>query len=132
MWKILGTYLNHFSSAITKHSRLVWKYDSTFVLSKQIKHISKHPRITSCVDIVINNIYVHRILENRWERAYLDSKLSTSMGSEVSSTINIKQIQAYLQEESKSIEYQTITFRNNIREDIKNVGPPTMVLVDFA
>ena len=36
----------------------------------------------------------------------------------------MKQIQAYLQEESKSIKYQTITFKINISEDIKNVGPP--------
>ena len=46
------------------------------------------------------------------------------MESKVSPITNIKQIQAYLQEESKSIKYQTITFKINISEDIKNVGPP--------
>ena len=45
------------------------------------------------------------------------------MGSKVSPITNIKQIQAYLQEESKSIKYQTIIFKINISEDIKNVGP---------
>ena len=44
------------------------------------------------------------------------------MGSKVSPITNIKQIQAYLQEES--IKYQTIIFKINISEDIKNVGPP--------
>ena len=36
----------------------------------------------------------------------------------------MKQIQAYLQEESKSIKYQTIIFKINISEDIRNVRPP--------
>ena len=44
----------------------------------------------------------------------------------------MKQIQAYLQEESNSIKNQTIIFKINISEDIKNVGPPTKVKVDFA
>ena len=46
--------------------------------------------------------------------------------------MNMKQIQAYLQEESNSIKYQTIIFKINISEDIENVGPPTKVQVDFA
>ena len=50
------------------------------------------------------------------------------MGNKVSP----KQIQAYLQEESKSIEYQKIIFKINISEDIRNIGPPTKVQVDFA
>ena len=54
------------------------------------------------------------------------------MGSKVSPITNIKQIQAYLQEESKSIKYQTIIFKINISEDIKNVGPPTKVHITFA
>ena len=54
------------------------------------------------------------------------------MGGKVSPITNIKQIQAFLQEESKSIKYQTIIFKININEDIKNVGPPTKVQVDFA
>ena len=54
------------------------------------------------------------------------------MGSKVSPITNIKQIQAYLQEESKSIKYQTNIFKINISEDIKNVGPPTKVHITFA
>ena len=54
------------------------------------------------------------------------------MGSKVSPITNIKQIQAYLQEESKSIKYQTIIFKINISEDMKNVGPPTKVHITFA
>ena len=54
------------------------------------------------------------------------------MGSKVSPITNIKQIQAYLQEESRSIKYQTIIFKINISEDIKNVGPPTKVHITFA
>ena len=63
---------------------------------------------------------------------YLDSNLSTLLGSKVDSTINMKQIQAYLQEESNLIKNQTIIFKINISEDIKNIGPPTKVQVDFA
>ena len=44
----------------------------------------------------------------------------------------MKQIQAYLQEKSNSIKYQTIIFKINISEDIKNVGPPTKVHITFA
>ena len=54
------------------------------------------------------------------------------MGSKVSPITNIKQIQVYLQEESKTIKYQTIIFKVNIGEDIKNVGPPTKVHITFA
>ena len=54
------------------------------------------------------------------------------MGSKVSPITNIKQIQAYLQEESKSIKYQTNIFKINISEDIENVGPPTKVHITFA
>ena len=54
------------------------------------------------------------------------------MGSKDISTINAKQIQAYLQEKSKSIKYQTIIFKVNASEDIKNVGPPTKVHITFA
>ena len=44
----------------------------------------------------------------------------------------MKQIQAYLQEESNSIKNQIIIFKINISEDIKNVGPPTKVHITFA
>ena len=54
------------------------------------------------------------------------------MGSKVNPITNMKQIEAYLQEESKSIKYQTIIFKINISEDIKNVGPPTKVHITFA
>ena len=54
------------------------------------------------------------------------------MGSKVSPITNIKQIQVYLQEESKTIKYQTIIFKINIGEGIKNVGPPTKVHITFA
>ena len=54
------------------------------------------------------------------------------MGSKVSPITNIKQIQAYLQEESKSIKYQTIIFKINISGDINNVRPPTKVHITFA
>ena len=77
-----SAYLNGFSSAIMKHKRLVWKYDTTFVLSKQIKHISKHPRIASCMGIVISNICVNRILKNRCEGAYLDGELKRYYGKQ--------------------------------------------------
>ena len=54
------------------------------------------------------------------------------MGSKVSPITNIKQIQAYLQKESRLIKYQKIIFKINNSEDIKNVGPPTKVHITFA
>ena len=84
------------------------------------------------MDIVHEDIDIHGILKIGWWRAYLDSNLSTLLGSKVGSTINMKQIQAYLQEESNSIKNQTIIFKINISEDIKNGGPPTKVQIAFA
>ena len=37
-----------------------------------------------------------------------------------------------IKKKQKSIKYQTIIFKINISEDIKNVGPPTKVHITFA
>ena len=36
---------------------------TTCILSKQVEHTSKYPRITSNMDMVINGIHVHRVLK---------------------------------------------------------------------
>ena len=46
------------------------------------------------------------------------------MGNKVSSIINIKQIQAYCQEESKSIKYQIISSFESISEKISRMLDP--------
>ena len=37
-----------------------------------------------------------------------------------------------IKKNKKSIKYQTIIFKINISEDIKNIGPPTKVHITFA
>ena len=57
-------------------------HHTTFVLFKQIRHISRHPRITSNMDMVINGIQVHIVLKIDEKRAYLDSKLVLLYGNQ--------------------------------------------------
>ena len=55
-------YLNGFSSAIMKHKRLVWKYDTWYVFSsKMIKQASTQSNMASNMVMVHDNIHIHRI-----------------------------------------------------------------------
>ena len=59
-----SAYLNGFSSAIMKHKRLVWKYDTWYVFSsKMIKQASRQSIMASNMDMAHDNIHIHRILE---------------------------------------------------------------------
>ena len=58
-----SAYLNGFSSAIMKHKRLVWKYDTWYVFSsKMIKQASRQSIMASNMAMSYENIHIHRIL----------------------------------------------------------------------
>ena len=84
------------------------------------------------MDMVINDIQVHRVLKNIDEkRAYLDSKLVLLYGKQ--GYLNNKyKTNSYMSSRRINKKIKSTYQANNIEVSVMNVGPPPKALINFA